>query len=417
MKKNCPGVKALTDISLDFFQGEVHALLGENGAGKSTLIKIISGVYQKDSGEMLFQGKECCFANAKQAIKSGISVIHQELSIVPDLTVGENIYLGREMKKHGPFLDKKTMNRQVAEILQSLDMKIKPTDRMSTLNTAQKQMVEIAKAVSQNAKVVIMDEPTSSLSDYEVEALFKVIAKLKKEQVAIVYISHRLKELFEIGDKVSILRDGHYVKTLDIKQTNEKELVSLMVGREIRSYLERTELSEKREVLSLNNVSREPDFRQISLTVNRGEIVGIAGLIGAGRTEVLRGIFGMEPFEQGEMRLYGQPVHMDNPRQAIKAGIGLVPEDRRNQGLMLDKSVKDNLTLPSIKRESKHGFVDKEWETANSREYVKVLSIKTPDITTEARNLSGGNQQKIVIAKWLLAGTKILLLDEPTQGN
>lgn len=256
------------------------------------------------------------------------------------------------------------MNRHVGEILESLDMKIKPTDRMSALSTAQKQMVEIARAVSQNAKVVIMDEPTSSISDYEVEALFKVIHKLKKEKVAIIYISHRLKELFEIGDKVSILRDGHYMKTLNISETNEEELVSLMVGREIKTFLEREEIKERKEVLSLKKVSREKSYQDISLSVKEGEIVGIAGLIGAGRTEVLRGIFGMEPFEEGKMELYGETVRMNNPRQAIKAGIGLVPEDRRSQGLMLKKSVEDNITLPSLKENSKKGFIDFAWEVS-----------------------------------------------------
>lgn len=416
IEKEFPGVKALSDVTIDFYPGEVHALLGENGAGKSTLIKIMSGVYRKDRGEMLFQGKECNFSNAKQALQSGISVIHQELSIVPDLTVGENIFLGREIKKYGKFLDKKTMNRCVAEILKNLDLKINPTDKMNSLSTAQKQMVEIAKAVSQNAKVVIMDEPTSSISENEVEALFKVIHKLKKENVAIIYISHRLKELFEIGDKVSILRDGHYVKTLNISETDEKTLVSLMVGREIRSFLERKSLIERKEVLALSNVSRAKTYKNVSLTVNKGEIVGIAGLIGAGRTEVLRGIFGMEPFEQGEMRLYGKTIRIKNPRQAIREGIGLVPEDRRNQGLMLKKSVKDNITLPSVKKKARKGFVDTAWEEESSKHYVKKLSIKTPHTRTETKNLSGGNQQKIVIAKWLLAGTEILLLDEPTRG-
>lgn len=364
IEKEFPGVKALANVSIDFYPGEVHALLGENGAGKSTLIKIISGVYQKDRGEMTFEGEECRFSNARQALKAGISVIHQELSIVPDLTVGENIYLGREIRKYGKFLDKKEMNRHVGEILESLDMKIKPTDRMSALSTAQKQMVEIARAVSQNAKVVIMDEPTSSISDYEVEALFKVIHKLKKEKVAIIYISHRLKELFEIGDKVSILRDGHYMKTLYISETNEEELVSLMVGREIKTFLEREEIKERKEVLSLKKVSREKSYQDISLSVKEGEIVGIAGLIGAGRTEVLRGIFGMEPFEEGKMELYGETVRMNNPRQAIKAGIGLVPEDRRSQGLMLKKSVEDNITLPSLKENSKKGFIDFAWEVS-----------------------------------------------------
>lgn len=414
--KEFPGVKALTGINLEFYQGEVHALLGENGAGKSTLIKIISGVYKKSSGTMYFEDRECDFEQARQALDCGISVIHQELSVIPDLTVAENIYLGREVKKKNGMLDKAVMKKRSQEILDMLDLKIKPTDVVKKLSAAQKQMVEIARAVSGNAKVVIMDEPTSSISEHEVESLFRIIRKLKSENVAVLYISHRLKELFEIGDQVSILRDGKYIKTVPLSAITEKELVSLMVGREIKTYIDRSGKSTGETVLELQEVSRRGAFSKINLKVLKGEIVGVAGLIGSGRTEVLRGIFGAEPFETGRMLVKGKVVQIKYPRQAIALGIGLIPEDRRLQGVMLKKSVSDNITLTSIRRNTRRGFVDFKWEKNSSSEYIGKLKIKTPGAGTIVKNLSGGNQQKIVIAKWFLEGSEILLMDEPTRG-
>jgi len=416
ISKQFPGVKALTDVSLKFYPGEVHVLLGENGAGKSTLIKIISGVYQRDGGEMYYQGKLCNFEHAKQALAQGISVIHQELSVIPDLTVAENVFLGREPKKKSGFLDQVKMRRDTQAILDLLELKIHPTDVVKHLSAAQKQMVEIAVAVSKNAKVVIMDEPTSSISEHEVEALFKIIRKMKSENVAIIYISHRLKELFEIGDKVSVLRDGCYIKTAFMKDVTERDLITLMVGREVSAYLDRADQKLGEPVLELDCVSRVPDFDKVTIIVNRSEIVGVAGLIGAGRTEVLRGIFGAEPFTSGKMRLFGKEVRIKSPQHAIQNGIGLVPEDRRGQGIMLQKSVRDNITLPSIKAHTRFGFADKRWEDESSKEYITRLTIKTPGNWSITKNLSGGNQQKIIIAKWMLAKTKLLLLDEPTRG-
>ncbi len=416
VSKEFPGVKALTDINLEFYPGEVHALLGENGAGKSTLIKIISGVYQRNNGSMLYNGEECSFENARQAIDKGISVIHQELSVIPDLTVAENIYLGREIKKKSGILDKAEMKKRAQEILDMLDLKIKPGDMVKKLSAAQKQMVEIARAVSSNAKVVIMDEPTSSISEHEVESLFLIIRKLKKDNVSVIYISHRLKELFAIGDKVSILRDGRFIKTLPLKSIDERGLVALMVGREIRTYIDRSHKKLGPPVLELKKVSRRGSFRDVDIQVKKGEIVGIAGLIGAGRTEVLRGIFGAEPFDGGSMCLYGEEIRITCPGKAIRRGIGFVPEDRRTQGVMLKKSVKDNITLPSVKRHARKGFVNMQWEKDSSESYIRKLSIKTPGSEAVTKNLSGGNQQKIVLAKWFLAESKILLLDEPTRG-
>lgn len=416
VSKEFPGVKALTDINLEFYPGEVHALLGENGAGKSTLIKIISGVYQKNNGSMLYNGEECRFENARQAIDKGISVIHQELSVIPDLTVAENIYLGREIKKKSGILDRAKMKKRTQEILDMLDLKIRPGDMVKKLSAAQKQMVEIARAVSSNAKVVIMDEPTSSISEHEVESLFLIIRKLKKDNVSVIYISHRLKELFAIGDKVSILRDGKFIKTVPMESIDERGLVSLMVGREIRTYIDRSHKKLGPPVLELKKVSRRGSFRDVDIQVKKGEIVGVAGLIGSGRTEVLRGIFGAEPFEEGSMCLNGEEIRLTCPEKAIRRGIGFVPEDRRTQGVMLKKSVKDNITLPSVKCHAKKGFVNMQWEKDSSESYIRKLSIKTPGSGAVTKNLSGGNQQKIVLAKWFLAESKILLLDEPTRG-
>ena len=416
VSKEFPGVKALTDITLDIMQGEVHVLIGENGAGKSTLIKIISGVYKKDGGEIYFLGKKCDFSNAKQALNAGISVIHQELSVIPDLSVAENIYLGRELKLKNGFLNKKKMNKDSQEILDQMDVKIKSTDIVKNLSSANKQMVEIAKAVSQNAKLIIMDEPTSSISEHEVESLFKIIRKLRQDGVAVIYISHRLSELFEIGDKVTVLRDGCFVKTAKMSEMTEKMLISLMVGREIRPFINRDEKTFENVILEVKNASRHAKFKNVSLKVMRGEVVGIAGLVGAGRTEVLRSIFGAEPLDSGDIIIDGIKTVIKNPRQAIEKGLGLVPEDRRNQGVMLSRSVKSNLTLPSVEKETRKGFVDKKWEAESSKRYIEKLSIKTPGAEFITKNLSGGNQQKVVIAKWLLMGVKILLLDEPTRG-
>lgn len=416
VSKEFPGVKALTDITMEIQQGEVHVLIGENGAGKSTLIKIISGVYKKDGGEIYFLGKKCDFSNAKQALKAGISVIHQELSVIPDLSVAENIYLGREIKLKSGFLNKRKMNKDAQKILDQMDVKIKSTDIVKNLSSANKQMVEIAKAVSQNAKLIIMDEPTSSISEHEVESLFHIIRRLRQDGVAVIYISHRLSELFEIGDNVTVLRDGCFVKTAMMSEMTEKILISLMVGREIRPFINRSKKIFEDVILEVKNASRHTKFANISLKVMRGEVVGIAGLVGAGRTEVLRSIFGAEPLESGDIMIDGKKTVIKSPRQAIEKGLGLVPEDRRNQGVMLGRSVKSNLTLPSVEKEAKRGFVDKKWEKESSTSYIEKLSIKTPGEEFITKNLSGGNQQKIVIAKWLLKGVRILLLDEPTRG-
>ena len=415
ISKSFPGVKALDDVSLDIGSGEVHVIIGENGAGKSTLIKIISGVYQNDSGELRLKGKLVHFTNPKQAIKAGISVIHQELSLVPDLTVADNIFLGRELIK-GKFLEKREMNQRTQEILTSLDLDINPEEKIRNLSTAKKQMVEIARSVSWNSSLVIMDEPTSSLAKHEVDSLFRIIRKLKSENVGIIYISHRLQEIPEIGDKVTVLRDGVLIKTLPVNETNEGKLVSLMVGRKINNYYHRENKKTGKIILKVESITRKSHFKDISFYLREGEILGIAGLIGAGRTELLRSIFGADKIESGSIFLNGKLTDFNHPSQAIHNKIGLVPEERRDQGLLLDKSMRENVALPSLNIHAKKGFVDKLWEIKASEEYKKKLQVKTPSIEVILKSLSGGNQQKVIIARWLAADSKILLLDEPTRG-
>jgi len=418
INKSFPGVKALTDVTVNFYPGKVHVLLGENGAGKSTIIKVISGVYQADEGTLKVNGQEEVFMNTKESLEKGISVIHQELSVIPDLTVAENIFLGREPKigKSG-LIDKVKMNRESKKLLDSIGVKINPREYIRKLNNGDKQMVEIARAVSQNSSMVIMDEPTSSLSEFEVRALFRVITKLKSENVAIIYISHRLKEIAEIGDNITILRDGNVVTTLPLKELTESEMIALMVGREMTQFYYKAENAVKDEVvLEVKNFTKQGQFENVSFELHRGEVLGVAGLIGAGRTEVMRAVFGAEKPDSGECKVFGKTVKFKTPREAIKMGIGLIPEDRRNQGLLLEKSVKENTTLASIYANSKHGFIDFKWEKDASIEYIKKMKTKTPSEKALVKNLSGGNQQKIVIAKWLLAEAKIIIMDEPTRG-
>ncbi len=418
VSKTFPGVKALSNINLNIYPGKVHVLLGENGAGKSTLIKIISGVYSRDEGIIKLSGQEVDFKNTRESLAAGISVIHQELSVIPDLTVAENIFLGREPKigKSG-FVDRKKMNKDTSQLLESIGVKINPKAVIRRLSNADKQMVEIARAVSQNSSLVIMDEPTSSLSEHEVEALFKVIDKLKRENVAIIYISHRLKEIARIGDTVTILRDGQLVKTVSLQEIDESHMIALMVGREVTQFYYKSEIPPADEVvLEIRNYTRKEVFENISFSLRRGEILGVAGLIGAGRTEVMRAIFGADSIDRGECFLNGEPVRFTEPQQAIKAGVGLIPEDRRNQGLLLSKSVKENTSLASLFVNSKFGFINFGWESQIAEDFIQMLRTKTPNANAPVKNLSGGNQQKVVIAKWLAAKSRILIMDEPTRG-
>ncbi|PXV86633.1 monosaccharide ABC transporter ATP-binding protein (CUT2 family) [Lachnotalea glycerini] len=418
INKSFPGVKALTDVTINFYRGKVHVLLGENGAGKSTIIKVISGVYQADEGILKVDGQEEVFMNTRQSLAKGISVIHQELSVIPDLTVAENIFLGREPKigKSG-LIDKPKMNLDAKKLLESIGVKINPKEYIRKLNNGDKQMVEIARAISQNSSMVIMDEPTSSLSEHEVQALFRVINKLKSENVAIIYISHKLKEIAEIGDHITILRDGNVVKTVSLSEITESEMIALMVGRKMTQFYYKAENAIQNEVvLEVKNYTKAGQFEDVSFQLKKGEILGIAGLVGAGRTEVMRAVFGADKVDSGECIVFGQPVKFKSPKEAIKMGIGLIPEDRRNQGLLLEKSVKENTSLSSIYANSKKGFIDFRWEIDSTLDYIEKMRTKTPSERAIVKNLSGGNQQKVVIAKWLLAKAKILIMDEPTRG-
>jgi len=411
-----PGVKALTNVSVDFYPGEVHALLGENGAGKSTLIKILSGVYTPTEGHVVLNGEKVEFHSPHDAIAKGIAVIHQELSIANDLTVAENIFLGIEPKK-GKFLDRAYMNKVSQEILDNMDVKIKATTIARELTAAQQQMVEIAKVINKKAKVVIMDEPTSSLSDHEIEALFTQIDKLRKNNVTIIYISHRMAEIFRMCDRATVLRDGHKIITKMVKDTNESELVTNMVGRDIGDYYRHRRHTRGKEKLRVEGLTRKGEFYDISFTAYAGEILSFSGLIGAGRTEVMETIFGARKADSGKVFINGKEVVFKSPKDAINAGIGMVTEDRRRTGLMLQASVKKNIVLPSLPANCrKFGFLNQTWEDNVSEDMVEKLSVKTPSTETIIGNLSGGNQQKILLARWLVAKSDILILDEPTRG-
>jgi len=413
-----PGVQALTDVSVDFYRGEVHALVGENGAGKSTLIKVIAGEYIATQGSVTLNDKAVHFTNPKEALNAGISVIHQELSIANDLTVAENIFLGKEPRKgDSMFLDRQKMETEAQNVLDYMEVDIKAKTKARDLTVAQQQMVEIAKVITNNSSVIIMDEPTSSLSEHEIHALFKQIEILKKNNAVVIYISHRLKEIFQICDRVTVMRDGCKIGTFMIGEVTELKLVTSMVGREMKDYYNRVPHVRGKEMLRLEGLSRGGEFRDISFTAYAGEILGISGLIGAGRTEVMETVFGVRYAETGRIFVKEQEVAFKNPMEAINAKIGMVTEDRRRTGLMLNAKVKDNLVLPSlVANHRKFGLLDLKWEELTSQEFVSKLKVKTPSINTFIANLSGGNQQKVILAKWLIANSEILILDEPTRG-
>ncbi|MDD7770196.1 sugar ABC transporter ATP-binding protein [Suipraeoptans intestinalis] len=417
ISKSFPGVKALTEVSIDFYPGEVHALVGENGAGKSTLIKIMSGVYTPTDGELIYQGEKLSFKAPKEAIDLGILVIHQELSVANHLTVAENIYLGCEPRRKNGMLDRKKMNRDAQAILDEMNVDMQADMLAGHLNAAQQQMIEIAKVISKQARIVIMDEPTSSLSEHEIQSLFIQIKKLIEKNVSVVYITHRMKEITEIGHRVTVLRDGCKVDTMQVKEVTEKEIVSRMVGREIGDYYHKKEHKRGKEMLRVENLSKQGVFSEISFCAYAGEIVGFSGLVGAGRTEVMEAIFGATGYEEGKVYLEGKEVLFRTPKEAIRSKIGLVTEDRRRTGLLLKKKIRENIVLPSLTRHRKKlGFLNKAWEVTSSRQYMEKLKIKAPGIDTVVGTLSGGNQQKVILAKWLVADSKILILDEPTRG-
>jgi ribose transport system ATP-binding protein len=418
ISKAFPGVQALSGVQLDLYKGEVHALLGENGAGKSTLMKILTGIYQKDAGTIEYLGKEIEVHNTKEAQGLGISIIHQELNLAPHLTVAQNIFIGREPKRLKLFLDEKKLNTETQKLFDRLHINLDPRELVGNLTVAKQQMVEIAKALSFDSKVLIMDEPTAALTDSEIDALFVMIRKLRQDGVGIIYISHRMEELKKITDRVSIMRDGTYVGTINTKDATIDQIISMMVGRKIdNNQKPEIKRQNKEKVLEVKNLNRGRAIRDVSFELHKGEIVGFAGLMGAGRTEVARAIFGADPLDSGEMFVKGQKVHIKSPTDAVNHGIGYLSEDRKQFGLMVGMDVKTNIAMASMKDFLKPlGWMDTPKIKQQSEEMVQKLRIKTPSINQTVKNLSGGNQQKVVIGKWLTRDSDILIFDEPTRG-
>ena len=417
LSKSFPGVKALEDVSLDVRRGSVHALMGENGAGKSTLMKALIGIHSPDAGEILFHGRRVRVRNPHEALRLGISMIHQELLPFPDLTVAENVWMGREPTGWFPgWVDRRAMNRLTDELFGRLGVRLSPTHRMRDLSVAQMQTVEIAKALAYNADVIIMDEPTSAISDREVESLFGVIADLKQRGVAVIYISHKMEEVFRIADTITVLRDGRYVATHDAAELDASRLIALMVGRELNSVFPGSTSEAGEVALEVQGLTQVGRFRDVSFQLRRGEVLGIAGLMGAGRTELVSAIYGLTKADAGEIRVNGQAVRIASPRHALSCGIAMVTEDRKQFGLVPRMSVKHNVTLANLKRCSRGPLVDHRQENRVADEQIRTFGIKASHRNQLAVNLSGGNQQKIVLAKAMLTDPAILILDEPTRG-
>mgnify|MGYP001058773849 FL=1 len=411
-----PGVRALDGVDFTLRKGEIHALMGENGAGKSTLMKILTGVYTKDAGTVLVDGKEVNYKNPQEAEKAGIVFIYQELNVMFDLTVEENLFMGKEI--HGKFgiCDKKAMQKKAQEALNILGVNISPKTVMAELSVGQQQMVEICKALMADAKVIIMDEPTAALTQSETVALFKVIESLRKKGVSMVYISHRMEEIFELCDRITVLRDGSYIGVKNIPETNMNEIVKMMIGREIGERYPSRNVKIGKEVLKVKELTRKGTFHDVNFSVRAGEVLGVSGLMGAGRTEIMQAIFGNLSYESGTIEIDGKEVKISNPRQAMEHGIGFITEDRKTEGLMLDKSIRENISLCNLRRISKSSVISREAEKNMVAEAIKDLHIKCFGSYHECNNLSGGNQQKVVLAKWILTNPKILILDEPTRG-
>lgn len=415
--KRFPGVLALDKVSLDLRKGEVHAIVGENGAGKSTLMKILTGVYQYDEGRITFKGEEISFNTPHEAIQKGISIIYQELNLIPHLTVAQNIFIGREPMISGMVIDKKKMNEDASKLLKSLNVDIDPDTVLRKLSVSKQQMVEIAKALSEKSEILIMDEPTSALSEAEIDELFKIIHKLQKEGVSVIYISHRLEELARIVDRVTVMRDGKHIGTYDYSSITMNELINLMVGRTLDSKFPKRDVEKGGKIFEAKNLTRKGVLNDISFELFQGEVLGIAGLMGAGRTELARAIFGVDRLDSGKIILNGKELSIKSPIDAIKSGIGYVTEDRKVDGLALKLAVDTNIILANVRAITNLiGVILKRKKKDLAKKYINDLRIKTPSAEQLVKNLSGGNQQKIVLAKWLCRYSKILILDEPTRG-
>lgn len=416
ISKEFPGVKALNDVNFELRSGEVMALVGENGAGKSTLMNILSGVYSRDEGTMEILGKSYENLTPKSAQEAGVAIIHQELNMCKDLSVTENIFLGREIK-NGISLDEKKMNEIARKILTDLKIDLKTDQVVGQLPVSKQQMVEIAKALSINARILIMDEPTSSLTAKEIEDLFRIIRELKANGCGIVFISHRLEELAMIADRVTIMRDGQFITRMNYKDTTLDQIIAYMVGREIKEKFPRIQCEKGKKVFEVKNLNAGRLVRDINFSIYEGEIVGFAGLMGAGRTETTRAIFGVDPKESGEIYVDGKEIEINSPRDAIRQGVVLAPEDRRKDGLCTKLSIRDNLALPNLDLVSHHfGVINKGKETTLCNRVRDDLRIKTPSLEINAANLSGGNQQKVVVGKWLARNSRVIIFDEPTRG-
>jgi ribose transport system ATP-binding protein len=416
IRKTFPGVVALDNVDFELRRGEVHILLGENGAGKSTLMKILSGAYQKSAGQIVFDGAEVEIRNPKHAQTLGISTVYQEFNLIPHLPIGENIFLGREPVRFAGVIDRRAILDEAKSALTGLGLTIDPRRLVKNLRVAEQQMVEVAKALSLDARILIMDEPTAALTEHEIGELFGTIRKLKEKGVAIVYISHRMEELFEIGDRVTVLRDGRSVGTYDVSETSKSELIRMMVNRDLTDLFPKDHASRGPEVLRVESLCTMGGLKDINFSLHKGEVLGVAGLLGAGRTELARAIFGLDHISSGNIYVNGVAQKMSSPRSAIKLGLGFLTEDRKSQGLVLPLSVERNLCLASVDKFSNWGVMNTKKEREAASRYAEELRIKTPSLDQKVVFLSGGNQQKVVLSKWLCSEAEVFIFDEPTRG-
>ena len=408
--------QVLTGVNFELLDGEVHALMGENGAGKSTMMNVLTGLHSRDKGTITIDGKETYFKNPKEAEQNGITFIHQELNIWPDMTVLENLFIGKELKSPLGLLKMKEMRALARKQFDRLMVKIPLDKEAGSCSVGEQQMIEIAKALMTDAKVIIMDEPTAALTEREINKLFDIISSLKMEEVSIVYISHRMEEIFTICDRITVMRDGKTVDTMAIRDTNFDEVVKKMVGREITERFPKRDFKPGEMVLEVKGLTKRGVFKDMNFSVRSGEIVGVSGLMGAGRTEIMRAIFGLDSFDSGEVWLSGKKIVIKTPDQAVKAGIGFITEDRKDEGLILDFSIKNNIVLPSLASFAPKGIINQKSEIDFVNLLIKRLTVKTESADIAVGNLSGGNQQKVVIAKWIGISPKVLILDEPTRG-
>jgi ribose transport system ATP-binding protein len=419
ISKTFPGVRALDNVDLDIFRGEIHAIVGENGAGKSTLMKILSGVYRRDGGKIHLEGNPVEIDSPLAAQRLGISIIHQELNLAQNIGIHQSIFMGRFPTKRLGFMDWKKLTAQCQKLLDEVQLDASPSTKVGALPVAQQQLVEIAKALSFNSRILIMDEPTSALNVQETERLFQIMCALKARGTTLLYISHRLEEIFQVADRITVMRDGKVVGTQNTPETNHEAIVKMMTGKTFKDFFSQGQAGggtvSKAPLLEVKNLSQPRILRQVSFTLHRGEILGVAGLMGSGRTELVRAIFGADP-PVGEIRVEGRPVRIKTPLDAVRHGIALLPEDRKLHGLLLGMSVRDNISFVALRGLSKMGFIRRKRQAGLVEEFVGKLKVKTPGPAQLVRNLSGGNQQKVVIAKWLAGHPKVLLLDDPTRG-